>query len=108
MSSLSHLKEHIQSIKKRCLVNYVPQEFSTKRKVEITLQNGVTAVLRVHECYPFVCPIYLPLFSLTHHLLLVIGSEWYPCLLPLKLWRMVRGGAGECQEDREWDVSKFA
>jgi hypothetical protein len=62
MSSLTHLKEHIQDTRRRCLVHYLPEEFSSKRKVEITLQNGVTAVLRVHECYPFVslsCPLCL-------------------------------------------------
>lgn len=54
MSSLNQLKDHIQLIKRRCLVHYVPEEFSIKRKVEITLQNGVTAIVRVHECYPYV------------------------------------------------------
>ncbi len=69
MSSFVHLKEHIQLIRKKCLVNYSPDDISKKREVTLTLPNGITANLRIHECYPYVCISSFVFLTL-------LGSEW--------------------------------
>lgn len=49
-TSAALLEEHIRVIQKKYLINHVKE---TKR-IHITLKSGITAVLRVHDCYPYV------------------------------------------------------
>mmetsp|Transcript_19999 Transcript_19999/g.28731 ORF Transcript_19999/g.28731 Transcript_19999/m.28731 type:complete len:375 (+) Transcript_19999:56-1180(+) len=50
-ASLETLKEHVKALRRSCLVRVDNQDC---RKMELTFRNGVTAKLRIHECYSHV------------------------------------------------------